>query len=134
MSVNRVTLLGRLGKDPEIRYTPGGQAVCTLSVATTEKWKDKKSGSMKESTEWHKVAAWGPLGENCAQYLAKGREVYVEGKLQTKSYEKDGVKRYSTEIVAQAVHFVGGSGKPKQEAPKEAPQDDSIPDEDNVPF
>ncbi len=109
-SLNRVTLIGRLGADPEIKATPSGAMVCNFSVATSESWKDKASGEKKEKTEWHRVQAWRELAEVCGKYLAKGREVCVEGKLQTRTYEKEGVKHYSTEVVADRVVFLG-SGK-----------------------
>lgn len=112
-SLNRVTLIGNLGQDPEKRFTPGGQAVATFSVATSERWKDK-SGQPQERTEWHKVVVWGQQAENCSQYLSKGRQVCVEGRLQTRQWEdKEGNKRTTTEIVAQRVLFIGsptGSG------------------------
>lgn len=106
-SVNKVILIGNLGRDPELRYTPTGSAVCTLNIATTESWND--SGNRQEKTEWHRVVVWNKQAENCAKYLAKGRTVFIEGKLQTRSWDdKDGQKRYSTEIVAQTVQFLGG--------------------------
>ncbi|MBI5551433.1 MAG: single-stranded DNA-binding protein [Desulfobacterales bacterium] len=107
--VNKVILLGNLGQDPEIRYMADGTAVTNFSIATSETWKDKQTGEKKERTEWHRVVAWRQLGELCGKYLAKGRQVYIEGKLQTRSWEKDGVTRYTTEIVASEVQFVGGN-------------------------
>src|SRR3989338_1068547 len=108
MSVNKVILIGRLGQNPEVRYTPSGAAVANFSVATNENWTDK-SGQKQERTEWHRVVVWGKLAELCGQYLAKGRQVYLEGRLQTRSWDdKEGVKRYTTEIVAQTVQFLGG--------------------------
>ena len=106
--VNKVILVGNLGKDPEIRYMPNGNAVANLTLATTESWKDKQTGDQQEKTEWHRIVAFGKLGEICGEYLSKGRQVYVEGKLQTRSWEKDGITRYSTEIVASDVQFLGG--------------------------
>jgi len=107
-SINKVILIGNLGADPEIRYTPSGQAVCDLRIATTEQWTDK-GGERKEQTEWHRVVVWGKQAENCSQYLSKGRQCYVEGRLQTRQWDdKDGNKRYTTEIVAQTVKFLGG--------------------------
>ena len=94
--INKVVLIGRLGRDPEVRYTADGQAVANFSVATSEKWKDKNTGEMQERTEWHNIVAWRRLGEICGEYLAKGKLVYIEGKLQTRSWEKDGVTRYTT--------------------------------------
>ncbi|MFH1873687.1 MAG: single-stranded DNA-binding protein [Pseudomonadota bacterium] len=110
-SLNRVTLIGNLGQDPEKRFTPSGQAVATFSIATSERWKDKTTGQNQERTEWHRIVVWGAQAENCAQYLSKGRQVCVEGRLQTRQWEdKDGVKKTTTEIVAQRVLFIGGSG------------------------
>jgi single-strand DNA-binding protein len=106
--INKVILVGRLGQDPEVRYTADGTAVANFSIATSDEWKDKESGEKKERTEWHRIVAWRRLGEICGEYLSKGRQVYVEGKLQTRSWEKDGVKRYTTEIVATDVQFLGG--------------------------
>ena len=105
--LNKVMLIGRLGNDPEIRYTPDGTAVANFSIATSEEWKDKNSGEKKERTEWHRIVAWRKLGELCGEYLSKGRQVYIEGRLQTRSWEKDGVTRYTTEIVASDVQFLG---------------------------
>lgn len=110
MSVNKVLLIGRLGQDPELRYTAGGSAVCNFSLATSENWQDK-NGQKQERTEWHRVVIWGKLGELCNQYLKKGRQAYVEGKLQTRSWEdKTGQKRYTTEINATNVKFLGSPG------------------------
>lgn len=109
-SVNRVILVGNIGADPELRYTPAGKAVCNLRMATSETWKDK-SGEKREKTEWHKVVIWGEQGENAAKYLAKGRQAYVEGRLETRTYDKDGQKHYSTEVVADRVVFLGGGGE-----------------------
>ena len=109
--INKVIIVGNLGKDPEVTYVPSGAAVAKFSVATSETWKDKTSGEKKERTEWHRIVAWDKLGEICGKYLSKGRQVYVEGKLQTHSYDdKEGVKRYVTEIIAQDVQFLGGKG------------------------
>jgi single-strand DNA-binding protein len=108
MSVNKVILLGRLGQDPELKYTPSGTAVCNFSLATTESWSDK-SGQKQERTEWHRIVVWGKLAELCNQYLAKGRQAFVEGALQTRSWDdKQGQKRYTTEINAKTIQFVGG--------------------------
>jgi single-strand DNA-binding protein len=106
--INKVIIVGNLGRDPEVRYMPDGTAVTNFSVATTETWKDKQTGEKKERTEWHRIVAWRSLGEICGKYLSKGRQVYVEGKLQTRSWEKDGVTHYMTEIVATDVQFLGG--------------------------
>jgi single-strand DNA-binding protein len=109
MSVNKVIILGRLGQDPELKYTPSGAAVCNFSLATTESWNDKATGQKQERTEWHRIVVWGKLAELCNQYLSKGRQAFVEGKIQTRSWEdKDGNKRYTTEIAANTVQFIGG--------------------------
>lgn len=100
-SVNKVTLIGNLGKDPEVKTMQNGSKVCNLTIATTEKWKDKASGSQKEKTEWHRVVIFGNLAEIAEKYLHKGSKVYVSGSLQTRSWDKNGVKQYSTEIVLQ---------------------------------
>ena len=107
--VNKVILIGNLGRDPELRYTQSGQAVCNFTLATTESWTDKGSGDKVEKTEWHRIVVWGATAEAAAKYLAKGRSVYIEGKLQTREWEdKEGHKRQTTEIVAQNVTFLGG--------------------------
>ena len=109
-SVNKVILVGNLGADPELKYTPSNRPLCNLSVATNEVFKDK-SGARQERTEWHRVTVWGEQAETCSKYLAKGRSVYVEGRLQTRSWDdKEGKKRYSTDIVADRVVFLGGGG------------------------
>ena len=105
-SVNKVILIARLGADPEIRHTASGQAVATLRVATNE-WSGS-GDNREERTEWHRVVVWSKLAERCAEYLSKGRQIYLEGRLQTRSWEKDGIRRYSTEIVANTVQFLGG--------------------------
>ncbi len=111
MSVNKVIILGRLGQDPELKYTPSGAGVCNFSVATSENWTDK-SGQKQEKTEWHRVVVWGKLAELCNQYLTKGRQVFLEGKLQTRSWDdKDGNKRYTTEINATTIQFIGGQAQ-----------------------
>ena len=105
-TLNKVMIVGRLGKDPEMRYTQGGQGVCSLSVATDSKWTDK-AGEKHEKTEWHRVKAWGKIAESASQYLTKGRLIYVEGRIETSEYtDKSGVKRWSTEIVASELHFL----------------------------
>jgi single-strand DNA-binding protein len=112
MSVNKVIILGRLGQDPELRYTPSGASVCQFSLATSESWNDKSTGQKQEKTEWHRIVVWGKLAELCNQYLSKGRQAYVEGKIQTRSWDdKDGNKRYSTEILANTVQFIGGAAQ-----------------------
>jgi single-strand DNA-binding protein len=108
-SINKVILIGNLGADPELKYTPSSRALCNLRVATTEVFKDK-SGVKQEKTEWHRVTVWGDQAENCSKYLAKGRSVYIEGKLQTRTYDKEGQKHYATDVVADRVVFLGGGG------------------------
>ena len=120
MSVNKVILVGRLGQAPEVRYTPSGAAVANFSVATNESWTDK-SGQKQERTEWHRVVVWGKLAELCKQYLAKGRQAYIEGRMQTRQWQdKDGQTKYTTEVMAQTVQFLGagagaGAGASKDE-------------------
>jgi len=109
--VNKVILVGNLGADPDMRYTPSGQGVCELRVATSESWNDK-NGQRQERTEWHRVVVWGKRAEVCSKYLSKGRQVYVEGRIQTRTYDdKDGNKRYITEIIAADVQFLSGGGR-----------------------
>jgi single-strand DNA-binding protein len=105
--VNKVIIVGRLGADPEIRQVGNGGNVARLSVATSENWVDKE-GQKQERTEWHRIVVWGKLAEICGRHLSKGRQVYIEGRLQTRSWEDQGVKKYSTEIVANTVQFLGG--------------------------
>ena len=105
-SVNKVILVGNLGRDPEVRYMPNGEAVCNFSIATTENWKDK-SGVKQEKTEWHNIVMYRRLAEIAGEYLKKGRPVYVEGRLQTRKWEKDGVTRYTTEIVGDQMQMLG---------------------------
>lgn len=107
-SLNRAMILGRLGKEPQIKYTANGNAVCNLSVATSKVWND--NGEKKEKTQWHNIVVWGKSAENCNLYLSKGREVYVEGTIETRSYEdNEGKTRYTTEIIASSVIFIGGN-------------------------
>jgi single-strand DNA-binding protein len=106
--INKAILIGNLGRDPELRYTQNGQAVVNFSLATSENWMDK-GGERQERTEWHRIVAWGKTGELCAQYLSKGRTVYIEGRIQTRDWEdKEGLKRQTTEINATTVQFLGG--------------------------
>lgn len=110
-SVNKVILVGNLGRDAELRYTPGGSPVATLNMATTDVWTDRESGQRQEKTEWHRVVVWGKMAETLAEYLTKGRQVYVEGRLQTRQWDdKDGNKRYTTEIRSDRVVLLGGRG------------------------
>lgn len=108
--VNKVIIVGRLGNDPETRQIANGGTVTRLSIATSENWVDKE-GQKQERTEWHRVVVWGKLAEICGRHLAKGRQVYVEGRLQTRSWEDQGQKKYSTEIVASTVQFLGGASE-----------------------
>ena len=109
-SVNKVILVGNLGRDAELRYTPGGAAVATLNLATTEMWNDKQ-GQRQEKTEWHRVVLWGKQAESLQEYLTKGKQIYVEGRLQTRQWDdKDGNKRYTTEIKADRITLLGGGG------------------------
>jgi len=137
--MQKTTLIGNLGNDPEIRFTQSEIPVATFSVATTERWKDAE-GNRQERTEWHRIVAWRRLGELCGEYLSKGRQVYIEGRIQTRSWEdRDGNKRYTTEIVASDVQFLGGrensgSGRPSGPPgaafggePGPGPEDDDIP-------
>lgn len=106
-SVNKVILMGNLGRDPEVRYMPNGEAVANFSIATTDSWKDK-SGQKQERTEWHNIVMYRKLAEIAGEYLKKGRPVYIEGRLQTRKWEKDGVTRYTTEIIADQMQMLGG--------------------------
>ena len=111
MSVNKVILIGNLGVKPELRYTPGGQAVANFRIATNERWGGRDGQPAQERTEWHNIVVWGKTAENCGKYLDKGRQVYIEGRLQTREWQdKEGQKRYTTEVVAQTVQFLGGRG------------------------
>jgi single-strand DNA-binding protein len=119
-SVNKVIIVGNLGRDPETRYMPSGDAVTSISVATTDKWKDKTTGEQKEATEWHRISFFGKLAEIVGQYLGKGSSVYIEGKLKTRKYtDKDGIEKYSTDIVADTLQMLGAkpqdSGAPVSE-------------------
>ena len=145
-SVNKVIIVGNLGKDPETRYAPSGDAICNITVATSETWKDKTSGEKKEATEWHRVAFFGKLAEIAGQYLNKGSQVYVEGRLQTRKWkDKDGQDRYTTEIRCDEMKMLGGkpeggSAEPCQSAPAKRPAAPSSGrnylenDEDQIPF
>lgn len=136
--VNKVILVGNLGADPEIRYTADGTAVATFRIATSRKWTNKE-GERVVQTEWHRIVAWRRLGEICAQYLSKGKQVYVEGRLQTRSWEgKDGGKRWTTEIVAENLQMLGRAGD-VMDVPDGAPaaqedQEDKTPLDDDIPF
>lgn len=141
-SVNKVIILGNLGRDPEIRYTQGGTAVCQLNVATTRTYTNKSNDRVEE-TEWHRVVVWGKQAESCGNYLSKGRQVYIEGRLQTRNYDdKDGNKKYITEIVADVVQFLGGRAGAGEQSdgkrePTKSPEDTYVPDDfgtDDIPF
>ncbi|MBU3055370.1 MULTISPECIES: single-stranded DNA-binding protein [Pseudomonas] len=157
--VNKVILIGNVGGDPETRYLPNGNAVTNVTLATTDSWKDKQTGQLQERTEWHRVVFFGKVAEIAGEYLRKGSQCYVEGRLQTREWEKDGVKRYTTEIVVDmngTMQLLGGRGgnsddapraprpqrEPQQQAPREsrpapqqaqpAPDYDSF--DDDIPF
>jgi len=136
-SINKVILIGNLGGDPEVRYTPSGRPVANFNIATTENWTNKDGGK-EERTEWHRIVAWGRLGEICGEYLHKGRSVYIEGKLQTRSWEdREGNKRYTTEILAQTMQMLGPAGKEGKATGREEryPVEEPITvPEDDIPF
>lgn len=140
-SVNKVILVGNLGRDPETRYMPDGGAVVNASIATTETWKDK-AGGKQEKTEWHRVVFFGKLGEVVAEFLKKGSQVYVEGRLETKEWEKDGVKRYTTQIVADRMQMLGQRGGDTAPPPSQPVKPAATPRgpgkfddfEDDIPF
>ena len=135
--VNKVILIGHLGKDPEVRFMPNGDAVANLTLATSEAWKDKSSGEQQEKTEWHRLVAFRRVAEICGEYLKKGSEVYIEGKLQTRKWEKDGVERYTTEILIHNMQMLGSKGdKPaKPQAAHTPPSTQAAPDfDDDIPF
>ena len=112
--VNKVIILGNLGADPELRSSPSGVTSCRLSIATSMNWTDKGSGEKKEKTEWHRVVFFGRSAEVIDQYLKKGQQLYIEGRLQTSKYEKDGIERFSTDIIGESFNFVSGSGSSNQ--------------------
>lgn len=107
--INKAILIGNLGRDPEMRYTQDGNPVCNFSIATTMNWKDRSTGEKREKTEWHRIVTFGGLAEVCARYLRKGSKVYIEGRIQTRSYEKDGATHYITEIVASDMNMLGSA-------------------------
>jgi len=140
MGVNKVILVGNLGRDPELRYTQGGRAVANFTLATNERFSNRQ-GEPQERTEWHRIVTWDKTAENCAQYLQKGRQVYVEGRLQTREWEdKEGSKRKTTEVVALTVQFLGGrdgggGGGGGSRAPREDGNDvGGPPSDDDIPF
>lgn len=130
-SLNKVQLIGNLGQDPEVRYTAGGDAVTTLSVATTDEWKDKASGEKRQQTEWHRVVMYKKLAEIAAQHLSKGSQVYVEGRIKTKNWtDKDGVERYTTQVDATELKFLGKRERDQSQAPSSGGNDA----DDDIPF
>lgn len=153
-SLNKVIIIGNLGRDPETRYMPSGDAMTTIAVATTETWKDKQTGEKKEATEWHRVTFFGKLAEIAGQYLNKGSQVYVEGSLRTRKYtDKDGVEKYATDIRADEMKMLGGRAEQQQEqqgystpqyqsgnapAPRQAAQQQQAPNfddlDESIPF
>ncbi len=148
-SVNKVLLLGRLGQDIELRYTPNGDAVGNVTMATSETWKDKSTGERKEKTEWHRLVIWGRRAEGLKDYLLKGTQIYVEGRLQTRQWEaKDGGKRSTTEVRVDSIEFVGGArgtadrpaanNTPSDYQTQSAPKPDTVPPQeltdDDIPF
>ena len=156
--INKVILVGNLGADPETRYTPAGLAITSIRIATSESWKDKQTGEQQDRTEWHRVKFFGRLAEIAGEYLKKGGQVYVEGKLRTDEYEKDGIKRYSTDIIADEMQMLGSKGgeggssgggggerrergpargpqsAPPRSAPATAPPASDSFDDDEIPF
>ena len=148
-SLNKVILIGNLGKDPELKYTPSGAAVCNFSLATTETWKSQ-DGTKQEKTEWHNIKIWRRQAEIAAEYLKKGRQVYIEGKIETRSWEADGQRRYMTEIVVDRFLMLGkkeggdgggyggqsssGSGPGRTDEQGGAPGNDSMQNDDDLPF
>lgn len=134
-SLNKVMLIGNLGKDPEIRYTTSGQAVASFSLATTEKFKNKQSGDWDEKTEWHRVTLWGKLAEIAGEYLAKGKTVYIEGRLQTRKWtDRDGNDRYTTEIIGDRMQMLGGKGDAGSRRADTGAVSDTVVSYDEPPF
>ena len=143
--VNKVIILGNLGADPELRSSPSGITSCRLSIATSMNWTDKGSGEKKEKTEWHRVVFFGRSAEVIDQYLKKGQQLYIEGRLQTSKYEKDGIERFSTDIIGESFNFISGSGSSNQgnnqfsddmnQDKNNTPQSSNSDDfEDDIPF
>jgi single-strand DNA-binding protein len=127
--INKVILVGNLGQDPEVKFTAGGAAVTTLSIATSESWKDKESGTEQEKTEWHRVVLWRRLAEIAGEYLKKGSKVYIEGQLQTRKWEQEGLTRYTTEVIARDMQFLDSRGNMDN---SNSPPDISSTSEDSV--
>jgi len=142
--INKVILVGNLGQDPEVKYTAGGAAVTTLSLATSESWKDKDTGQDQEKTEWHRVVLWRRLAEIAGEYLKKGSKVYIEGQLQTRKWEQDGQTRYTTEVVGRDMQFLDSRGNTSSDSSsnyEDVNQDmgsQNLPDsgitDDDIPF
>lgn len=140
-SVNKAIIVGNIGKDPEVRYAESGDAICNITVATSETWKDKATGEKKESTEWHRISFFGKLAEIAGQYLKKGSSVYVEGSIRTRKWtDKEGQERYTTEIRGDQMVMLGGKPdgaqqqQPRQEKPAAKKSDASFDDDGDVPF
>ena len=141
--INKVIIVGNLGQDPEIKYTAGGAAVTTLSIATSDSWKDKESGMDQERTEWHRVVLWRRLAEVAGEYLKKGSKVYIEGQLQTRKWEQEGQTRYTTEVIARDMQFLDSRGSSNNESTQKSSEmndqsvadvPDSAIDDDDIPF
>ncbi len=139
-TVNKVILIGRLGQDPDLRYTPNGQPVATLNLATNEVWRDR-DGNNQERTEWHRVILWGKQAENAGEYLRKGSRIYIEGRLQTRQWEdKDGIKRYTTEVVGLHMQFLDSARQESAAVPPEVPPiaEENLPNpaanDEDLPF
>ena len=141
--INKVILVGNLGQDPEVKFTAGGAAVTTLSIATSDSWKDKDSGMDKERTEWHRVVLWRRLAEIAGEYLKKGSKVYIEGQLQTRKWEQEGQTRYTTEIIARDIQFLDSRGSANTSSQEGAATTNEEPapyvpesgiDDDDIPF
>ena len=141
--INKVIIVGNLGQDPEIKYTAGGAAVTTLSIATSDSWKDKDSGMDQERTEWHRVVLWRRLAEIAGEYLKKGSKDYIEGQLQTRKWEQEGQTRYTTEIIARDMQFLDSRGSSNNESTQKSSEmndqsaadvPDSAIDDDDIPF
>ena len=126
--LNRCSFIGRLGRDPEVKYMPSGSAVVNFSIAVGQSWKDKETGQKKEKTEWVRISAFGKLAEICGEYLSKGKQIFISGRMETRKWEKDGVPQYSTEIIANDVQFLGSRGDSQGTS---APVNSS---EDDIPF
>lgn len=136
-SLNKIIIIGHLGRDPESRYMPSGEQVTSIAIATTDRWRDKATGEQKEQTEWHRISFFGKLAEIAGQYLKKGSQVYVEGRIRTRKYtDRDGIERYATEIIGDRMQMLGG--KPEQSGGRnsyaEAKETGRMPQDDDIPF